>query len=575
MKNKKIKSIALMLAAMMACTACGQTVTQSSEASKSSESGQESKTSSAASESSSQEQDEPAYFNETGYPIVNEEITIRVLTQDNAQATAFSKTGDAPVWDYLEEKFGVKFEFESYSKDDLSTKKALIFADPENMPDIFWQATLTEDEVASYGEQGLLLPLEDLIDKYGENIQNCWDYNDAYKGYATSVDGHVYALPSYNSNGTGSTFMVNDKWLKNCGIESYPTNLDEFKEMLIKFRDMDANGNGDPNDEIPLQGNTDSLVAILECATGMMGSWPYTGAMYSSDYGSTETYPIFMEERYRYVVEYMADLYKEGLVDSDMFTVTSDERNARRQSDVYGVLPHQTWPETVEKYDPNDWTAIPLMTSEYKSECTHTYAGPAYQVAMAAVSANTKYPEVVTRILDYMFSVDGTALFNAVNPTSYDLQAAGVSQEVIDILTKAWDGQTDSGLVGSNLYGTYGCRWVAATKLSDYKIQTGSFANNILKTVDENLRQPYTNQGKVITCYTYSLKFTSEESEVIAQYQTDIDTYIKDRLGQWLSGNEELTDDTWNAYIEKLKAMNVDKLTEAYQGAVNRWYGVE
>ena len=40
---------------------------------------------------------------------------------------------------YLEEKFGVKFEFESYSKDDLSTKKALIFADPENMPDIFWQ----------------------------------------------------------------------------------------------------------------------------------------------------------------------------------------------------------------------------------------------------------------------------------------------------------------------------------------------------------------------------------------------------------------------------------------------------
>ena len=33
---------------------------------------------------------------------------------------------------------------------------------------------------------------------------------------------------------------------------SEPKNLDEFHEVLTAFKEQDANGNGDPNDEIPL-----------------------------------------------------------------------------------------------------------------------------------------------------------------------------------------------------------------------------------------------------------------------------------------------------------------------------------
>lgn len=35
-----------------------------------------------------------------------------------------------------------------------------------------------------------------------------------------------------------------------------PTTTDEFYEMLVAFRDQDANGNGDPNDELPLLGSS-------------------------------------------------------------------------------------------------------------------------------------------------------------------------------------------------------------------------------------------------------------------------------------------------------------------------------
>ena len=33
----------------------------------------------------------------------------------------------------------------------------------------------------------------------------------------------------------------------------YPTNVDELYEVLKAFKEQDANGNGDPNDEIPLR----------------------------------------------------------------------------------------------------------------------------------------------------------------------------------------------------------------------------------------------------------------------------------------------------------------------------------
>ena len=165
-------------------------------------------------------------FNASGLPIVSEPITLKILTQDPSSTTTFSKAGDAPVWKYLSEKLGVNFEFESYSGEDLSTKLSLIMADPDTYPDIFWQSTLTEEQVASYGAQGMLLNMNDLIEQYGENIKAAWAQNTAYKGYAASTDGNVYALPSYNTPASPWSIMVNDRWLENCGIEEYPKNLD-------------------------------------------------------------------------------------------------------------------------------------------------------------------------------------------------------------------------------------------------------------------------------------------------------------------------------------------------------------
>lgn len=540
--NKKTRGMALLLAAVTASTAAVVPAAAESGA-----------------------------WNAEGFPIANEEITIRILTQSNARSTGFSDMNDAPAWKYVEELTGINIEIEEYTAEDLATKLPLIMADPDNMPDILWQATLGEDSTMSYGQQGLLLDMSPYLEEYGSNILKAFASDSNYESWARSADGGLYSLPSYNNPGRGSGWMINKRWMENCGITELPTTLEEFKEMLIKFRDMDANGNGDATDEIPLQGNNNSIWSLLCGSVGMMGSWPYIGAMWSSDQDSTETYPIFMEERYRYIVEYVKSLYDENLINQDY--LTTQEGNTRRLNDIHGVLCEQTWPTAEEKYDPDEWVTVPSFKSEYY-DVEYVVAGPSYQTNMAAITSNTEYPEVCVRLLDYFMSLEGNVLSSAIDPEKYDIEAlksAGVSQEALDLVASVWADNVDSGVAQENLIGTYGCRWIG--QLSEYKLPTTEYANNIQKTADENITQPYKDKTRI--AYTYSLKFLPEESEVIAQYQADIDTYVKDKLSQWVTGGEELNDDTWNAYIEQLKAMNVDELTAAYQGAVNRWYGVE
>lgn len=564
--NKRMKVISLLLACATVVTACGQFAsTETSESSKPVES------SKVESSETQVVEEAPGLFNAEGFPIVNEEITIRILTQTNAQSTAFTDMNEAPAWKYIEELTGINIEIEEYTKDDLKTKLPLIMADPDNMPDILWQATLGEDTTMAYGEQGLLLDMDEYLAEYGPNILKTFEADSNYKGYAISADGGLYSLPSYNQPGIGVSFMVNTRWMENCGITELPADLDEFKELLITFRDMDANGNGDPNDEIPMAGNNTNVWSNLYNATGMMGSWPYIGAMWSSDEGSTETYPIFMDERYRYCVEYFHSLYDEKLINQDYLTTT--EGMARLTSDLYGVLPHQTTPTAEGKYDPNEWLTLPPLKSDYYDMEYHV-AGPAFQTNMAAITSNTEYPEVCVRLLDYMMSLEGSLLSNATQSTKYDvdaLKAAGVSQKVLDLCDSVYADNADSGIARANLMGTYGCRNI--DQLREYMLPTTEYPNNIQKTIDENMRQPYKDKTRI--AYTYSLKFKADESDVIARYQADIDTYVKDKISQWATGGEELSDETWNAYIKQLEAMNVDKLTEVYQAAVNRWYGVE
>ena len=51
----------------------------------------------------------------------------------------------------------------------------------------------------------------------------------------------------------GHTAFFSEEWMKNGGVDKAPETTDELYDMLVAFKEQDANGNGDPSDEIPFK----------------------------------------------------------------------------------------------------------------------------------------------------------------------------------------------------------------------------------------------------------------------------------------------------------------------------------
>ena len=106
-------------------------------------------------------------------------------------------------------------------------------------------------DLNKYGSQGIFIPLEDLIREYAPNLTAKLDEMDAWE-YITSSDGHIYSLPEISRpNGSNPAYWVNKKWMDSLGLQE-PKSFDELYEVLKAFKEEDANGNGDPSDEIPI-----------------------------------------------------------------------------------------------------------------------------------------------------------------------------------------------------------------------------------------------------------------------------------------------------------------------------------
>ena len=68
------------------------------------------------------------------------------------------------VTDYIEEKTNIHLNFVyDLDGDDAKTKLNLIMTDPSSMPDIFLATNWTKSELQSYGQQGLVIPLDDYL----------------------------------------------------------------------------------------------------------------------------------------------------------------------------------------------------------------------------------------------------------------------------------------------------------------------------------------------------------------------------------------------------------------------------
>jgi putative aldouronate transport system substrate-binding protein len=183
---------------------------------------------------------EEAATTEDGKAQITALITKHPLTQDLKKMEWLKK---------VEEETGIKIKWEEVTAD-WDQKKGAMLASGD-VPDlIIGPNAITDADFVQY--QGLFEDLSDDMDKL-PNVQAMFDAKPETEGIATQLDGNIYGLPKYQRfwPGTATRQFINQQWLENLGLE-VPTNWDELYVVLKAFKDEDANGNGDKNDEIPM-----------------------------------------------------------------------------------------------------------------------------------------------------------------------------------------------------------------------------------------------------------------------------------------------------------------------------------
>lgn len=500
-------------------------------------------------------------LNETGFPIVDEKITVSLMG---------SKAAIQGAWDTLEfftdmeEMTNISFTFDTPASEVFEEKKNLALAGG-NYPDVFFGANLTNAQQIKYGmDEQILISLDGLIEQYAPNIQKMFEEHPEVKQSITAPDGHIYALPNFNEGSLAKTptWWYNGEWLEALGIsaDELPVTTEEFYNLLKRFKTEDPNGNGE-EDEIPFTFITNSNLDYLDPNLYILPAFGVgSPRIYVEDgvvkYGA-------LEENYKEYLKYMNRLFSEGLIDPEWATQDDSTRIGKAKANTVGIAA-QAIPQNL--YDVTDaeeakaYPMAPALSSEFSGgEQRYLLYSQGITPGAFAITEKCEYPEAMIRWVDYLYGEEGSFFIHyGKEGELWKYSEDGLYEHITPdngMTTEEYRG----GVITPDC-GTTTPKWVRPSTVSDW---VDPFQSVRIEQVD-TLAIPY---AEVAFPSTFFLPDQQNRIDVI---EADLNKYMEEMEAAFFTGTKDI-DAEWEEFTETLKKMNVEELIEIYQESYNSW----
>ncbi|MFD1451042.1 MULTISPECIES: extracellular solute-binding protein [Oceanobacillus] len=496
-----------------------------------------------------------AEVNKEGFPIVDEEIQLTMMAPGNG----------IEEWENMEllkdytEKTNIQFKYVTPPVSDFQTKLNLAFTSGD-IGDIIYGAgtdNLTPGMEVDYGEQGVLIPLEELIEEYAPNLKKLLEERPDIKKSITTVDGHIYSLPMVSDETTAQWYTgplwYNGKWLEALGVEELPKTTDEFYELLKRFKEEDPNGNGQA-DEIPLLDvKMESSRPWLLAAFGIK-EWGI-----EENNGKVRYAP--MEEAYKEYLTYMHKLYEEGLLDSETFSQSDEQKKAKGQDSRIGVFPD--WYSFFTTGEPEEEAVgnpmfYPLTNDDSREPVIPL--GHGMSRGAFSISESNPNPEASIRWIDYFYSKEGFEYLN-MGPEGHlwewEDEEEGTKQKL----------DTPEGYESSEDY--------RGSLTPDYGITTPSLRNDLDSLGEDTQFEQFIKEETAEKIEPFGeigyplVYLTKEEQKEVNNIEVDLNSYVEQMEAKFITGVEPLSN--WDNYVDTIEKMNIKRYVEIYQDAYNRW----
>ncbi|MDR1904502.1 MAG: hypothetical protein LBQ88_19735, partial [Treponema sp.] len=150
--------------------------------------------------------------------------------------------------------------------------------------------------------------------------------------------------------------MIRQDWLDRVGLK-VPTTVDELHTALLAFKQRDANGNGDPSDEIPFSDSSGHLT-FLE----LIAAWGLRYNMFYPDPQNPGKLTYWTQYRngqaFTEMLTTLAQWQREGLLDPDFLTQDDTQRVSKIVNDTVGSSfcysdNYNIWADNVKQLQPN------------------------------------------------------------------------------------------------------------------------------------------------------------------------------------------------------------------------------
>ena len=80
------------------------------------------------------------------------------------------------------------------------------------------------------------------------------------------------------------------------------------------------------------------------------------------------------------------------------------------------------------------------------------------------------------------------------------------------------------------------------------------------------------NSNGTDECSLPTLTLTTDENAEYANIATTVYTYATEQILKWMIGEAELTNESWDAYVQQCESMDLARCVEIYQDVYNRMY---
>lgn len=513
-------------------------------------------------------------WEDTSAPILNEQgaadLTFNVYSSKNASALDYN---DMKIMQDLYASTNVKVNWENVSESVYASQKNLIFGNTKDRPDAIYHAGMSAGEIIRYAERKVLLPVSDYLE-YMPNFAKILEERPDVKNQITNVsDGKIYALPRIEEMGLlqhPNLLFLNKNWTAQAikagavsGIseadlkDGLSLTADQMEDILTYFKTNDMNGNGS-NDERPLnfvynnwQGNQCDLYGMFGINDNLEHRVVVDG---------TVTYTV-LDDRFKEATNYISGWVEDGLIDMVSFEQSQDNFLANGKGlEMYGAF--YWWESETVVSNPENYIVCEPLTGPHGDQTICVSNNPEVGTGELVIFADCPNVEVLLTYFDRYYAPEVSAQIN--------YGAIGVAfEEEKDADGMLVPKDPPAGVTTDEL--RLQNAPLGIIYLSDYAWENVVHMEPRAQLRKERLEKYATPFVAENVTPVPNLQFTLEELNVLSNYETNVNDYIRTNLIKWLTQGG-VSDSDWTSFKSQLTdKIGITQIQKVYQDAYDRY----